>query len=475
LETGELQLRLAKGDIIHFINEIINAFREYAIDRRIRFQFTSEQDYALEWFDPDKLDKILYNLLSNAFKFTPHEGEITVYASIITPEQVAEHESISENPGRMIKIAVQDSGIGIPEDKTEHIFKRFYHIENDKLKNYEGSGIGLTFVYELVQLYQGDISINSVEGHGTKFTLLLPLDENYLEDKQIVSEFNYAADLISHDENMISEKSGDLKEESLDEPEEMKKNVPLLLIVEDDKEIRDYIKKSLAQKYRIFCAENGKAGIKQAYKIIPDLIISDIKMPEITGIQLCNDLKVDDKTSHVPIILLTGYSSHELKMEGLRTGADAYLAKPFNIDELDAQIANLLESRRKLREKYSRVLYLEDKKILFVDIDEKFLNRVVETVESNISDASFNAEALSKLVGMSRMQLYRKLRGLTDQTVHEFIRSIRLRRAVHLLKESRKTITEVAFDVGFNDLTYFARCFRKQYNKSPSEFISERN
>jgi YesN/AraC family two-component response regulator len=198
-------------------------------------------------------------------------------------------------------------------------------------------------------------------------------------------------------------------------------------------------------------------------------------MPEISGIQLCNQLKDDEKTSHIPIILLTAYTSREYKMEGLKKGADAYLSKPFNIDELEIQIQNLLEIRKKLKEKYSRQILLEPTKIIIEDIDEKFLQRALETVEKCISDNKFNAEILSKKIGMSRMQLYRKLRGLTGQTVHEFIRSIKLKRAVQLLKEKRMTITEIAYEVGFNDLTYFARCFRQQYKKSPSEFISEKN
>ena len=198
-------------------------------------------------------------------------------------------------------------------------------------------------------------------------------------------------------------------------------------------------------------------------------------MPEVTGIQLCNQLNNDERTSHIPIILLTGYSSRESKIAGLEKGADAYLTKPFNIDELDAQIANLIESRKKLKEKYSRQILLEPTKTVIPDIDAKFLERVIQMIEKHISDEKFKAETLSKEIGMSRMQLYRKIRGLTGQTVHEFIRTIRLKRAVQLLKEKRMTITEVAYEVGFNDLTYFARCFRKQYQKSPSEFISTRN
>jgi DNA-binding response OmpR family regulator/two-component sensor histidine kinase len=475
IEGGDLQLRLSRGDIIFFLREIVHSFQDYAIDHSIRYQFNSEQDRFIAWFDADKLDKIIYNLLSNAFKFTPDEEEITVEISIISSEMIKEPAKHEDLPNQYIEIIVIDSGIGIPDDKIENIFQRYYRGDKKNGQQYQGSGVGLAFVYELVNLYQGEIAVESKEGKGAKFTVQIPVDENYLEGKQLVGEFKSgtAKRQTYWDLPVTYEKENYRAGSSPQETQEAA--MPVLLVVEDDKEIRNYIKDSLESKFRIFCAENGQEGIKKAIKIVPDIIISDIKMPEVSGIQLCNRLKEDERTSHVPILLLTAYSSHEHKIEGLRRGADAYLSKPFNIDELEAQIFNLLESRKKLSEKYSRNLYLDDRKIVLNDIDEKFLKHLVETIENHISASDFNAEILSKIVGMSRMQLYRKLRGLTDQTVHEFIRSIRLKKAVQILKEKRMTITEVAYEVGFNDLTYFARCFRQQYKKSPSEFISEKS
>jgi len=474
IETDGLQLRLSRGNIIHFIKEVVHSFQDYAIDHHIHFQFKAEQDYAIAWFDPDKLDKIVYNLLSNAFRFTPDEGEVTVTVSIISSEMIAKFNQRKDKAARYIEISVQDSGVGIPDDKIEHIFQRFYHIEDYHDHHYEGSGVGLAFVYELIKLYQGEISVSSTEGQGTKFTVQIPIDEHYLEENQLVGRFDVAPIDISTSQDLPVADFKKFADAKSAKQETQVKDTSVILIIEDDKEIRDYIRNSLGSKYRIFCAENGLEGFKRAVKIIPDLIISDIKMPEIGGIQLCNQLKEDEKTSHIPIVLLTAYSSREYKIEGLSKGVDAYLTKPFNIDVLEAHIVNLLESRRKLRDKFIREILLGPKKVAITDIDEKFLQRVMETIEKHISDNKFNAEILSKKVGMSRMQLYRKLRGLTDQTVHEFIRSIRLKRAVQLLEEKRMTITEVAYEVGFNDLTYFARCFRKQYNKSPSEYISNK-
>jgi signal transduction histidine kinase/DNA-binding response OmpR family regulator len=470
IETGDLQLQLSKGNIIQFIRNTALSFQGYAIDRRIRYQFKADQEDVFAWFDADKLDKIIYNLLSNAFKFTPDGGEIAVAVSVVYAEAMPVSHPLKDKASRYVEIVVQDSGIGIPEGKIEHVFQRFYHTGNHNGQHYEGSGVGLAFAYELVKFYQGEISVFSEEGHGAKFTVQIPLDEQFLEENQLVGEFNVAPLETANGRDLAAADG-----QSSFNAELNKQETPVILIVDDDEEVRNYVRDSLGVNHRIFCAGDGLEGCKKATKLIPDLIVTDIKMPEMSGIEMCNQVKEDERTSHIPVILLTAYSTKDNQIAGLRKGTDAYVAKPFSIDVLEAQITNLLESRRKLREKYSRQILLEPKKVTVTDIDEKFLIRVMEIVEKHISDTGFNAEALSKEAGMSRMQLYRKLRGLTDQTVHEFIRNIRLKRAVQLLEAKRMTITEVAYEVGFNDLTYFARCFRKQYQKSPSEYVSGKN
>lgn len=475
IENGDLQLSLSRGDIIHFVRDIVHSFQDYAIDRQIDYRFNADQDRFTAWFDPDKLDKIIYNLLSNAFKFTPDDGEVTVDVSIVDSENINPSGNREDVPDRYLEMIVSDSGIGIPEGEIEHIFERHYRVPNHDQRQYQGSGVGLAFVLELITLYQGEISVTSSEGKGSKFTIRIPVDEQFLEERQLVSEFS-AADgdrLDAYDPAAVEEKNTAPGAPIM--PELPENDMPVVLIVDDDAEVRNFIKDAFQFKYRIISARNGTEGIESATQLVPDLVISDIKMPEMSGIQLCNHLKADEKTSHIPIILLTAYDSHESKIAGLSRGADAYLTKPFHIDELDVQIVNLLQNRKKLKEKYCRQILLEPTKVEIEDIDEKFLQRVVETIERHISDQKFNAELLSQGIGMSRMQLYRKLRGLTNLTVHEFIRTIRLKRAAQLLQEKRMTITEVAYEVGFNDLTYFARCFRKHYQKSPSEFISARH
>lgn len=473
IESGDLQLSLSRGNIFQYVGDIVDSFRDYAIDHHIRYQFIPEQENCQAWFDPDKLDKIIYNLLSNAFKFTPDRGEITVKASVTTAESV--ENFTKDKASEYFKITVKDSGIGIPEDKIANIFHRYYQVKDTYIPKFEGIGVGLALVNELINLYQGKITVSSKEGEGTEFTVYIPLDEQFLEENQLVGEFRSISINKNDDSEIFTEiqKKG-MATDSAKNSISVYSDVPIILIVDDDKEVRNYIKNSLESKYRVLCSENGLQAFKKTVKIIPDLIISDMKMPELNGIELCNRLKEDERTSHIPFIMLTAYASSENRIEGLRKGADAYITKPFNTDVLEVQIVNLLESRKKLREKFSREIILGPQKITITDPDEKFLQKVVKIIEDHISDDKFNAETLGKLVGMSRMQLYRKLRSLSNQTVHEFIRNIRLKRAVQLLEERRMTITEVAYEVGFNDLTYFARCFRKQYQKSPSEFLSKK-
>lgn len=471
IETGGLKLQLSKGDIIQFIRHVADSFHEYAEVRKIKFEFSPDPESYFAWFDSDKLDKILYNILSNAFKFTPENGEVKVSVSILPSYELNPDTYKAE---KYIEIIVKDSGIGIPKEKRDDIFKRFNHVDDYKGRQFDGSGIGLAFAHELIVLYKGHIDFVSEEGEGTEFIVHIPVDEQFLEEHQLVSEFtvlpvdNRSVPYQSDPANRTDESDGSVQKQM------QTQNLPILLIIDDDREVRKYIKDSLELKYRIIEAENGTDGMKKAKAVIPDLIIADLKMPGISGIELCTRLKQSIKTSHIPIIILTAYSSSEYKMKGLQKGVDAYITKPFSIDILEAQIVNLLNTREKLIDTFRREFVFEPKKIVVSDLDAKFLKQIIEIIKKHLSDPAFNSEVLANEIGLSRMQLYRKIRGLTDQTVHEFIRSIRLEHAVNLLEDSKMTITEVAYEVGFNDLTYFARCFRKQYDKSPSEYISSK-
>lgn len=470
IESEELALSLSRGDIVHFIEGIFQAFQQLAEEKNISYSFTSTEETRLAWFDADKVDKIIYNLLSNAFKFTGRKGQVSLHLAFPNADNVKISPSGNDVPAQYLEVLVQDNGVGIPQNKLDQIFTRYYRVKDEQAIQPEGSGVGLALVHELVTLYQGKIEVQSEEGSGTGFKLWLPLDEQFLEAKQLVSAFRLSAPDASSEE-LSNAGSTTNNEEQLTAAQA---EAPIILIVEDDKEIRHYIKSSLENKYRVLDAGNGHRGMETAMRVVPDLIISDINMPELDGLAFCRQLRIDEKTSHIPVILLTADTSQNSKLKGFKEGADAYLTKPFNMDVLEAQVVNLLETRKKLREKYARNLLNAPRAGHVNTIDEQFLQKLVDKVEQNLDDSSFNAEALSKLVAMSRMQLYRKIRNLTDQTVHEFIRTVRLKKAVQLLEERRMTITQVAYEVGFNDLTYFARCFRKQYHVSPSEYAAQK-
>ncbi|MBN2011865.1 response regulator [candidate division KSB1 bacterium] len=480
IEAGELLLELSQGNIIQFVRETTLSFKDYARAHKIDFSIESDMENYFAWFDPDKVDKIIYNLLSNAFKFTQDGGRIKVYIGILPKEDVNEslYETTENLAEQYIQIMIRDNGAGIPGYKLEHIFNRFYQADDDTRHKYQGSGVGLALVYELINLYRGNIHVDSTEGEGSTFTVELPLDINYLEKHQLVREFIGKPldhpDLFEDDvlETAISLAAPPVIEES-DNDAAGTKSLPSILVIDDDQDIRSFIYDDFNTQFRLYEAQNGLIGYQKAIEFIPDVIITDIMMPVMNGTELCAKLKSDERTSHIPVILLTARSSDEHRIRGLQYGADAYITKPFNMEVLKAHIDNLLSSRKKLKERYSAAFLVGDNNFNSENIDEKFLNRAVNIVKEHLPDPNFNADMLSKQIGMSRMQLYRKFRGLTDQTVHEFIRSIRLKAAAQLLLKKRVTVTEVAYEVGFNDLTYFARCFRQQFGVSPSQYMSQ--
>jgi DNA-binding response OmpR family regulator/nitrogen-specific signal transduction histidine kinase len=476
IEAEELKLELAKADIIQFIKGIVDSFSEQANHHDIKLNFEASIGSKKCWFDIDKIDKILYNLLSNAFKFTDDGGEITVRVLIKNQSTNNDSKMLTDLGDEYLQISIEDNGSGIAQDKIPFIFERFYRV-NSTATPHQGSGIGLALTYELVKLYHGHISVKSEEGKGSQFTAKLPLDKYVLEEHLSTDNSNSTSpDKVVFAENHItdsvatSEISGAVPEVS----EQTKSKTQTMLVVEDDKEMSAYLKDAFQAEFRVHVAGNGNDGLEKAVEYIPDIIISDVMMPEMDGIELCAKLKTNEKTSHIPIILLTVRSSDVQQIKGIKTGADAYITKPFNLEVLEARVSNLLESRKKLRERFSTDISLNPQNLEMTNVDEKFMQRLIEVVEENMLEPDFNAEALSKKIGMSRMQLYRKLRSLTNQTVHEFIRNLRLKRALALLEKKRVTITEVAYQVGFNDLTYFARCFRKRYGKLPSDYRAKK-
>jgi signal transduction histidine kinase/AraC-like DNA-binding protein len=453
IDAGKMKLNIEKGDAVAFIKGITASFNPLVEIKNIKLKFYSKLEKINTYFDKDKLEKIISNLLSNAVKFTNERGEISVSVSL---------NSKNDNEG--IEINVEDSGIGIPSDDLKNIFDRFSKANNSSTLG--GTGIGLALVKELVDLHNGSISIKSEINKGTKFKISLPLKIEYTKTSTIPDISN---EIISG--KIIPEPVIETMDEIELENRNNIDNAPLVLIVEDEKDIRNFIKENIGDEYKIIESPDGKDGIKKSIEYIPDLIISDIIMPGIDGIELCRNIKSDEKTSHIPIILLTAKSSIDNKLEGLETGADDYLTKPFNISELQIRVSNLIEQRRKLRERFRKEILLEPKEIAVTSAEEKFLYRISNIIEKHISDYKFSVDTFANEAGMSRMQLHRKLNAVTGQSAGDFIRNFRLKRAAKLLQGKYGNIAEVAYDVGFNNPSYFSDCFKKMFGSLPSEYV----
>jgi signal transduction histidine kinase/DNA-binding response OmpR family regulator len=452
LEAKAMPANLFQGDIIGYLKYIIESFESLAQSKNINLHFTTEIDHLIMDFDAEKMIQIISNLLSNSIKFTPCGGDIYLLIS----------KEITNNTNQL-NIKVRDTGIGIPADKLPNIFDRFYKVDNDSSIKAEGTGIGLALLKELVTLLKGKIKVESELSKGTEVTIILPIT-NKAELKHDVDLTRLVPDVSS----FIPENN----RESFSEQEktEITKDLPILLIVEDNLDVTRYLKSLLITSYNVYMAMNGREGLDKALELIPDIVISDVMMPEMDGFTLCEKLKTDERTSHIPVILLTARSSDVSKLEGLETGADDYLIKPVNAKELLTRIKNLIEQRRRLRERFSRDVTLSPKDIAVTSADQRFLEKAIEIVEKEMKEPDFSVEQFSKEVGMSTSQLYRKIHALTNQSPVEFIRTFRLKRAAFLLKQKFGNVAEIAFEVGFNNLSYFAKCFRELFGKSPSEY-----
>lgn len=448
LDAKEMKLNPENIDLGKLLNVIHASFSSLAASKNISFNISLPTEKVICRTDVDKFEKIFYNLLSNAFKFTPRGGTVNFNASLLNDPE-----------GRKIKVTVADSGPGIAPDQVTQVFNRFYQ-GKQYFSDEQGTGIGLALTKELVELQGGRISVESSEGAGASFIVVLPLndatgEEIFREKKIIVNEFA-AEEAIKTTQDEISADS----------------DKPNVLIVEDNEDLRHYLKRSLGEHYVVLESEDGIKGVQKAIATIPDLIVSDWMMPGMDGITLCQKLKTDERTSHIPIILLTAMASDNARLQGLETGADDYLTKPFDNRELIVRIKNLIENRRQMRERFSREMLLGPKKIPVTSMDEKFLEKVMEAVETNMGDPDFNMEKFGQQVALSRMQLHRKLKALTNQSPGDFLRSMRLKRAKGLLESRAGNVSEVAYEVGFNNLSYFSKCYKEEFGILPNESAS---
>ncbi|MEJ2052733.1 MAG: ATP-binding protein [Calditrichaceae bacterium] len=475
LEAGYIRLKARKVNIIPRLEKIILTFSALMDAENIKFQFIvirdpSQHDEALNiYIDPDKFDKIISNLLTNAIKFTPENGRIELILKEYRNHEI--DNILSDYQDGSIEIIVKDTGKGIPEENLQKIFDRFYQVDTYSTSGIVGTGIGLSLVKELVELHHGNIKAESVTGQGTTFTVRLFLGSDHLKPEEIVIPLEKQ----TPDKNLVISKYLRSQEEQLPSRSEtninvISKNGSHILIVEDNIDVLKYLNDSLNNKYHIIKARTGREGIKKAVKHIPDLIVSDIMMPNMDGYEFCRQIKGDERTSHIPIIFLTARASKESKIKGLKTGADDYIGKPFEIKELEARIQNLIEQRQRLKAKFNRKAGLRPEEITESSLDKKFLEKALAIIEENISDPEFGVERFAREMALSRVQLYRKVRALTGQTASEFIRTVRINRAAQLLKQKTDNIGQIAFFVGFNSPSYFSKCFYKQFGIYPSNY-----
>ncbi|SEO12303.1 Two component regulator propeller [Mucilaginibacter gossypiicola] len=453
VESGHLQLNVGEYDIVKFCRQVFDPFEQLATANNINYQFKTAVDSAYFYFDYQQFEKVLYNVLSNAFKFTPIGGEITL---TIEPGQ--------EN----INIIIADNGTGISAEALPHVFTNFYQ-DNPTPKS-QGWGIGLALAKNIIELHKGDITAQStpktseVSGH-TVFIISLLKGSQHFSEHELLNTVNDNNDLHTDDIIVQLQNTKTL----IDRP--APKGRAVVLIVEDNDDLRDFIKEALCGLYAIHEAVNGADGWERASNLIPDLIISDVAMPVMDGFEFCCRIKSDERTNHIPFIMLTAKVAQSHLVNGLKTGADVYLTKPFSVQVLELNICNLLQARERMREKYARQVTLMPQDKFIESPDEIFLNKLMQIVEGHLEDPEFDVNQLVNEIGMSQAVLYRKIKALTDLTIHDFIKTTRLKQAALLLKQNKLSIAEVAYSVGFNDRKYFSREFKKQFGKAPADYI----
>jgi len=455
LQKASLNLQLSYYDINTFLNILIDSFSGRAKDLSISLTYSSSPLPLFVWFDRDKVGTIVFNIISNALKHTDKGGFVEVSLS-----------RIGES-GDYIEIMISDNGIGIESHELKNIFEPFYQSSATINRKIEGSGIGLALAKELVELHGGEISVKSEAGKGAQFTIVLAVNKHLLPFAEIMSDEDQKIDEIDRFPKLHEfDLGGEVETKII-------KGETTILVVEDNDDMRDYISKSLAQDYQIVVAVNGREGFDKAMEVSPDLIITDVMMPEMNGYEMTKRIKNNPQTSHIPVIILTAKASEESKIEGLEAAADDYLVKPFNRAELLLRIRNTITNRQKLRDKFQKSITVNPSEVTATSLDEQFLTKALQIIENHLADAEFSVNDFCDEIGMSKTNVYRKLKALTNQSFTEFMRCIRLKRAASLLLMKSGNLTEIAYETGFSNLSYFSRSFKEQFGVSPSEYTTK--
>ena len=447
LQEGKMENHIQRGNISEFLTRIFSTFESMAQNKHIIYKYSLGQTEQVAYFDPDKLEKILSNLLSNAFKFTTEYGKVAVYTQL--------------DP-QWLNIRISDNGIGIDSEKLPFIFDRFFQVESNQQRRYEGTGIGLALVKELVRDIKGHIDVRSEKDKGTSFEIKVPVSQSTWSD-YTVSDYG-TNQILAYADSFKDEKNNEVEDHFED-------GKPLLLIVEDNYDLRQYIRSIFSEHYNIIEAENGKIGLELSLVELPDIIISDLMMPVMDGIQLLEALRTDQRTDHIPIILLTAKATIQDKLQGLECGADAYLTKPFERKELEIRVRKLVEQREIIRNKLNENSIRKPSEIKEVPVlDIRFIERIEDIIEDNLLDPNFTLDILCEELHMSRATLHRKLKAISGNSSTQFIRQYRLRKAAELLRNKTASVSEVAYMVGFDNLSYFSKTFQDYMGKSPSDF-----
>lgn len=448
-ENDKLELVRANMNLRVQLQEWSHSFQTLALKKHIHFVLEVNDDRAdyLMAVDAEKMERVYFNLLSNAFKFTPENGTITVTLSTLTKEE----------GGRYARLVVADTGSRISVQHIRHIFDRFYQID----VNHAGSGIGLALAKAFVELHGGEITADSVEGKGTVFTVDIPMT--------VVEE--PSADLVQ--EPRITQQTVVEELEDMETEEQIPdENKECILIIDDNADVRDYVKSLLKEEYTVIEAPDGRAGLKKAMKYVPDAIICDVMMPVMDGLECCRKLKTELQTSHIPVMLLTACSLDEQRIQGFECGADSYISKPFNSKLLLVRLRNLMDNHKRLKQFFGDKTTLSKESVS--DVDKGFVDRFRELIEENLADSELSVEDLGSKMGLSRVQLYRKIKALTNYSPNELVRIARLKKAASLLASSEKTISEITYEVGFTSPSYFTKCYKEYFGESPTDFLKRR-
>jgi signal transduction histidine kinase/ligand-binding sensor domain-containing protein/DNA-binding response OmpR family regulator len=463
-ESGNMKIQAAEGDFVKFAEEVFLSFRDLAAQKEIDFQFEAETQEIPLYFDRDKMEIVLCNLLSNAFKYTPAGRNISL---LLRQVHASEEEAASKFPEGYCEILVKDTGKGMPAALVEKIFDRFYQLANTDSIKMVGTGIGLSLVKNIVDLHSGEVRVQSEIDQGSTFAVCLPFGKAHFREEQLISDFKNSEHFSHYRPERI------LAPPQLSAAHQVDEAPRQLLIVEDNPDIRSFTISIFEKEFSILEAHNGLEGLNLAKEHLPDLIISDVIMPEMDGLSFCKNIKEEEKTAHIPIILLTARTSTVFQVEGYHSGADAYVTKPFNPAVLKAQVNSILDARKTLKEFFGKTVTLQPTDVEISSLDEQFLNKAMKIVEDHIDSEALSRDFLAQALAMSPSTLYRKLKALTGLTTNAFIRSVRLKRAAQMIQQRQYNISEVAYQVGFNDLKYFRNCFKDQFGMTPSQFIED--